>query len=636
MHSSLRDQFLLDPSVVFLNHGSFGACPTPVFQVYQDWQRQLERQPVDFLLRRHDALLAQARAALAAYLGADEENLVFVANATTAINTVARSLPLGPDDEILTTDHEYGAVDRTWSWVSKRTGAHILRYALPNPVTTHEDFVTQFWQQVTPRTRVISISHITSPSALILPVAEICRRARAAGILTVIDGAHAPGQIPLDLRDMDPDFYAGNCHKWMCAPKGAGFLYVRPEHHAMVDPLVISWGYDAPDATLAKRHDWQGTRDIAAWLSVPAAIDFMQGHNWAAVQARCHELAAQARARIAELTQQEHIAPDGGGWFAQMAACPLPDCDAEAVQEALWQGHRVEVPVTALNGLNLLRVSVQAYNTEADIDALLDGLADVLDLTDSRALSLERYGRYAAGYVSSQTHAKGSDLELLLALAGPQPGRRMLDVATGGGHTALKFAPLMAQVIATDLTPAMLAAARDFTAPQAGNILYSTGEAGLLPFAAGSFDLVTCRIAAHHFPDCAQFLAECRRVLRPGGLLLFQDHVLPEEPAAARYVDGFEKLRDPSHNRAYSQSEWLALFQGAGFTVEHVDKVEKRHELDDWARRQGADDTLIARLAELLDRAPAAAAAWLNVRDAGTPAASFTNHHIIIAAGKMA
>lgn len=373
----MRDLFLLDPAVVFLNHGSFGACPASVFEVYQQWQRELERQPVAFLGRRADALLDTARARLAAYLNAAPENLVFVVNATVALNMVARSLPLQPGDEILSTDHEYGAVDKTWQFVCQKTGARLVSRAMPLPVTSHAVFADAFWEAVTPRTRVISISQITSPTALIFPVAEICRRARQAGILTVIDGAHAPGQVPLDLRALGADFYAGNCHKWLCAPKGAGFLYARAEQHALVEPLIVSHGWQA-EGTFVSRNQWQGTRDLAAFLSVPAAIDFQQQHGWDAVRARCHQMARDLRTRLAALTGLEPVAPDNGEWFAQMFAAPLPCCDLAALGASLYARYRVEVPLIARPEGAYVRVSLQGYNTQADADALVQALSELL------------------------------------------------------------------------------------------------------------------------------------------------------------------------------------------------------------------------------------------------------------------
>ncbi|HMA36418.1 MAG TPA: aminotransferase class V-fold PLP-dependent enzyme [Chloroflexia bacterium] len=375
----MKELFLLRPDMVFLNHGSFGACPQPVFAVYQQWQRELEAQPVEFLGRRVTDLLATARARLATYVGAGPAELVFVPNATTAINTVARSVRLQPGDAVLATDLEYGAVDRTWQFLCARAGATYVRQPIPLPVTTPEAVVEALWQGVTPRTRAICLSHITSATALILPVAAICRRARQAGILTIVDGAHAPGQLPLDLAAIGADFYAGNCHKWLCAPKGAAFLYVRPEAQAGLDPLVVSWGWQADgSAPFVDVQEWQGTRDIAAYLSVPAAIEFQAAHDWPRVRAACHALLQDIRRRLQALTGLPPICPDSPQWYAQMASSPLPPCDGRALQARLWDEARIEVPIGGETPRPLIRVSIQAYNTPADGDALLAALAAFL------------------------------------------------------------------------------------------------------------------------------------------------------------------------------------------------------------------------------------------------------------------
>jgi isopenicillin-N epimerase len=376
MSTSLREQYLLDPDVVFLNHGSFGACPKPVFEAYQRWQRELEQQPLAFF-RRADGLLADARATLAAYLHTDAANLVFVPNATTGINMVARSLPLRAGDEILATDHEYGALHRTWQFVCKKTGAHYVRHPIPAPVAPREEVVEAFWQGVTARTRVIFLSHVTSPTALILPVAEICRRARAAGILTVVDGAHAPGQVPIDLTALGVDFYSGNCHKWLSAPKGSAFLYVHPAYQSLIEPLVVSWGWH-DEAPFVSRHQMQGTRDLSAFLSVPAAIEFQQVHDWEEVQRRCHALASQARARLTDLTGLPPLTPDSPEWFAQMISIPLSPCDLPELSRRLSEEYRIEVPLPFWNGLHLIRISFQAYNTQDDLDHLITALTTLL------------------------------------------------------------------------------------------------------------------------------------------------------------------------------------------------------------------------------------------------------------------
>lgn len=381
MYKMLRKYFLLDPTVTFLNHGSFGATPKPVFRAYQRWQRELERQPVEFLGRRYAALMAEARRVLANYLNVSAEDVVYVTNVTVAINIVARSLRLGPGDEVLATDHEYGACDRSWRFVSRKQSFTYINRPIPIPLTTLDAFVEHFWQGVNSRTRVIFLSHITSPTAAIFPVAEICRRARQHGILTVVDGAHAPGQIPLDLQAVGTDFYGANLHKWLCAPKGAGFLYARPEVQGLLEPLIVSWGYEAEfpgPSRFVDYHEYQGTRDIAAFLAVPEAIRFQQTHDWDTARRACHVLAGQVEADTCALTGQPSIY-SGDDWFSQMVSMRLPnDVDLDVLKTRLYDEFRIEAPLIAWNDLKLLRVSIQAYNSIRDVKHLLRALRQLL------------------------------------------------------------------------------------------------------------------------------------------------------------------------------------------------------------------------------------------------------------------
>ena len=378
----MRDLFLLRDDVVFLNHGAFGACPRAVFEEYQRWQLELERQPVEFLARRVRRLLGDARAVLARYVHSDADDLVFVPNATTAVNIVAHSLPLGAGDEVVVSDHEYGAVDRTWRFVCAQSGAALVRAAIQVPVRSEMEIVEQVWSAVTPRTRAICLSHITSPTALILPVGEIVRRAREAGIISIIDGAHAPGQIPLDLRALGADFYAANCNKWLCAPKGSGFLYARRERQSPLRPLVVSWGVETAEAVspsaFINELEYQGTRDPAPFLAVPAAIAFQQAHDWDAVRETAHALAAGARESVTAITGLSPLSPDEAAWFGQMVSLPLPVADPPAVQRRLREEFGIEVVVTRWQDHALLRVSVQAYNTAEDIRRLVTALEVIL------------------------------------------------------------------------------------------------------------------------------------------------------------------------------------------------------------------------------------------------------------------
>ncbi len=380
--NSIKNEFLLDPDIIYLNHGSFGACPKPVFEVYQAWQRELERQPVEFLGRRASDLMAESRARLGDFLGVNPQDLVYFPNPTTAINMVARSLNLKPGDEILTTNHEYGAMDRTWTFITRKTGAIYISKPIETPVENVDNFVENFLSGVTTHTKVIFISHITSPTALIFPVKEICTRARQMGILTIVDGAHAPGQIELDLRSIDADIYVGACHKWLCAPKGSAFLYAHPSIQDVLEPLVVSWGYESDKPGVSRfidYHEWQGTRDLAAFLSVPAAIDFQKEHDWPKYRAQCHTLASAARTYINAITGCSAISLDTETWFSQMVSVTLPEqVEPEPLQSMLYHKYNIEVPVYIWNNLPLMRISVQAYNSESDINALISALKSLL------------------------------------------------------------------------------------------------------------------------------------------------------------------------------------------------------------------------------------------------------------------
>lgn len=376
--------YLLRRDIAFLNHGSYGACPQPVFETYQRWQRELQAEPVEFLGRRLSGLLGDARERLARYVGTHADNIVFVPNTTHGMNIIARSLNLAPGDEVLGTDHEYGAVERTWRFVCEQRGAHYRAQPVTLPLDSQDAIIEQLWQGVTERTRVLVVSHISSPTALVFPVARICQRAAEQGILTVIDGAHAPGQLDLDLDHLGADFYLGNAHKWLSAPVGAGFLFARPERQPLLKPLVVSWGWQAREPGTSPFQDyfgWIGTDDPSAYLSVPAAIDFQSVHGWAEVRARSHQLAVEAREGVARLTGLPHICPDTFDWWVQMCAVPLPMNGAlpgRELQRRLFEEYQVEVPITEWQGWRFVRISIQAYSSPRDVERLLQGLAALL------------------------------------------------------------------------------------------------------------------------------------------------------------------------------------------------------------------------------------------------------------------
>lgn len=396
MGENLSSLFLLDPQVTFLNHGSFGACPRPVFEEYQRWQLQLERQPVAFLdpNRGLSGWMRDARKALASVVGADPDDIVGQTNATAALNIVAQSLDLKPGDEILTTDHEYAALEKTWAYVCRRSGARVRMVSIPLPLTREDQFTEAILGGMTDRTRVLFLSHITSATALVFPIERVVAEARARGIYSVIDGAHTPGHIPLDLHRLGADFYAGNCHKWMMSPKGAGFLHVRRDLQPMIHPLVISHGWtedgNQPGArgpfgnsSFIDMLEMQGTRDPSAWLTLPAALAFARQHDWDTVARDCRALAQATAARVAALTGlkafslPEFCAP-------QMVSMPVPSCDPLVLQRSLMDRFGIEIPCFNWQAHTIVRVSAQGYNTSTQMDLLVAALAELLpELADN-------------------------------------------------------------------------------------------------------------------------------------------------------------------------------------------------------------------------------------------------------------
>src|SRR5262249_55093150 len=296
----------LDPHTAFLNHGSFGACPAEVLDAQRAWRERLERQPVQFLSRDLEGLLDETRAALGAFLGADPDDLAFVANATSGVNTVLRSLTLGRDDEVLVTDHAYGACRNAAEFVTRRAGARLVSVHIPFPLQSVEQIVGPVLAAVTRRTRLALLDHVTSPTGLVFPIARLVAALQIRGVDVLVDGAHAPGMLPLDLRRLNAAYYTGNAHKWLCAPKGAAFLWVRRDRQALVHPLPISHGFS--DSRLDRSRfrlefDWMGTIDPTAILCIPAALQFMEGRHpggWPAVMSRNHALAVTARRGLCE------------------------------------------------------------------------------------------------------------------------------------------------------------------------------------------------------------------------------------------------------------------------------------------------------------------------------------------------
>ncbi len=376
----------LDPAVTFLNHGSFGACPRPVLEAQQRLREELERAPVRFLSRELEGRLEAARAALAAFIGADADDLVWLANATTGVNTVLRSLTLAPGDELLTTDHLYNACRNALEAVARASGAHIVVARIPFPLDGPEVVTAAIIDAVTPRTRLAVLDHVTSPTGIVVPLERIVPALAERGVDTLVDGAHAPGMLPLDVRGLGAAYYTGNCHKWLCAPKGAAFLHVRGDRQASVRPLVVSHGANSTRRDRSRfrlEFDWMGTDDPTAWLSVPEALrvlDEALPGGWPALMARNHALAVTARRQVCRALGVPHPCPDT--MLGALASVPLPDGERptppqqDPLQTALFERFAIEVPVLAwpASPRRVLRVSCQLYNKESDYERLAEAL----------------------------------------------------------------------------------------------------------------------------------------------------------------------------------------------------------------------------------------------------------------------
>ncbi len=389
----MADRWRLDPDIVFLNHGSFGAVPTAV-RAEQDRIRDLlESEPVRFFERRYQVLLDRAREKLGEFVGASPEDLVFVANATTGVNTVLRSLDLRSGDELLTTNHEYNACRNALDAVAASTGASVVVADVPYPLRSEEEVLEAVLDRLTPRTRLLLIDHVTSQTGLVLPVASLVREAQLSGVDVLVDGAHAPGMVDLELERLGAAYYTGNCHKWLCAPKGAAFLHVREDLRESVRPLVISHGANASVARRSRfhlEHDWTGTRDPSAWLSVPAAIseiENMVDGGWDEVRRQNRAVVLEARSSLCEVLGVEPACPDS--MIGGMATVVLPDSDGgekrdafsrDALQDRLYHEWAIEVPVIPWPSppRRLLRVSAQLYNSSAQYEYLAEALESVI------------------------------------------------------------------------------------------------------------------------------------------------------------------------------------------------------------------------------------------------------------------
>ena len=375
----MKDHYLLEKNITFLNHGSFGACPKSVFKNYQNWQRLLESQPVQFLSHDIYKYLEESRIHLSNLISCDSDDIIFVTNPTTAINTIIRSLMIDKNYEVLTSNHEYGAMIRAWEWFSENKGYSLIQKTLEVPFTTTNNFVDDFWSAVTNNTKIIFISHITSPTAIIFPIEEICQQARNKSIMTIIDGAHVPGHIQLDISTLDPDIYIGACHKWLSAPKGSSFMYVKKDIQDIIDPLIISWGkeVDPSPSSFINENQYQGTRDFSSFLSVPAAINFQRDNDWEIVKARCRDLTKKTLISLQNILKSDLLCPVNDSWLAQMASIQIPVNDSLKIKNELLKKYNIEIPIFEWDGKKMLRFSFNAYNDERDSNELINAIKDI-------------------------------------------------------------------------------------------------------------------------------------------------------------------------------------------------------------------------------------------------------------------
>jgi isopenicillin-N epimerase len=387
--SAARAGMLLDPLVINLNTGSFGPQPRVVFQRVTELRQRQAEEPMDFLVRWVGPLLWEARERLATFLGGNPSQLVFTANVTASINLVASSLSLTAPGELLLTDHEYGAMHWCWERAARRLGLTFRTFALPTRAEDPQEIVDAAKEAMNDRTRLFFFSHVLSPTGLVLPARELCLEARSRGILTMIDGAHAPAFIPLNLADIPCDFYGANCHKWLLAPIGSGFLYLAANAVDLLEPLMVSWGWDTAGKPLDERDEYgstprirrlefEGTRDICPWLTVPTAIDFQAGIGFPRIQARMRQLVRHVRQRLTGLAGLMPATPENPNLSGAMMAFDLPaGIDPEKLRKGLWDS-RIELPVVERPDRLLIRTSTHFYNTEKEVDRLAEVLPSLL------------------------------------------------------------------------------------------------------------------------------------------------------------------------------------------------------------------------------------------------------------------
>lgn len=382
--ADLLSHWLLDPSVTYLNHGHFGGVTRAVLEAQFEWRRRIESNPIELLERRRNELLEQARRSLGAFIGAEPANLGFVTNTTNGVNAVVRSIGFEPGDELLTTNHVYNAVRQTMRHVAERAGATFIEAPVPVPIDSPRQVIEAIDRALTDRTRLLAVSHITSPTAVRFPLEGIIELCTQRGVDVLVDGAHAPGMVELDLERTAASYYVGNLHKWVCAPKGSAFLWVRPDRQPGIHPTTISHYLDQG---FAEEFSWQGTRDITGWLCVGEAIDFMARFGWDRVRRHNHELAVWTQALLCERWSVEPITPADGSMIGSMTTVPLPEGarrygSVVDFQAALLERHHIEVPIIDWDHRWFVRASCQIYNTPPQYERLAEAVLEVVGGSD--------------------------------------------------------------------------------------------------------------------------------------------------------------------------------------------------------------------------------------------------------------
>ena len=385
---ALKSKFLLDPEITFLNHGSYGSCPKPVFEVYQKYQTDLESHPIKFMQEDVYKLLEISRESLSHYVNCDKDDLIFVTNPTQAVGTVIHNILINSNDEVLSTNLEYGSCDRMWTYDADQKGYKYIQAEINLPIEDKETFLNQFWSYASAQTKYVFISQITSTTGMILPISEIVAEAKKRGIKTIIDGAHVPAHIPLDIKELDPDYYTGALHKWLCCPKGSSFLYVKKEKQDGIQPMLKSWGWGEEyekfkssvqlhsPSRFINVFQWQGTNDMSTFFTVPKAIQFQEEHDWDSVRSRSINMVIEARNRINEITKLPKICPDN--WLGQMATILFPIDDTVAFKKTLYNDYQIEMPVMRHIEHTAFRISIQGYNNQEDIDHLINALEELI------------------------------------------------------------------------------------------------------------------------------------------------------------------------------------------------------------------------------------------------------------------